>query len=206
LSGPPGFPPDPAASPAPASPAFAALTNGPKPPPGVLNAANGLTVLRLALVPFFVAFLAEGGTGWRIAAFALFGIASVTDLLDGKLARQRGLITDFGKIADPVADKALTGSALITLSALGELSWWVTAVILVREIGITALRIVVIRRNVIAASRGGKLKTLLQVIAISLYVLPGPFGLARPVAMGVAVVVTLITGADYVARAWPKKT
>ena len=106
----------------------------------------------------------------------MFGVASVTDLLDGRLARSRGLITDFGKIADPIADKALTGSALVTLSVLGELPWWVTAVILVREIAVTALRFWVIRRGVIAASRGGKLKTLLQVIAIALYVLPGPLG------------------------------
>jgi CDP-diacylglycerol---glycerol-3-phosphate 3-phosphatidyltransferase len=169
--------------------------------PGIVNAANALTVLRLVMVPFFVVFLADGGTQWRIAAFALFAAASVTDLLDGKLARQRGLVTDFGKIADPVADKALTGAAFITLSALGELSWWVTAVILARELGITAMRMVVIRRNVIAASRGGKVKTLLQMIAISLYVLPGPFGLARPVIMGLATAVTLVTGVDYVLRA-----
>jgi CDP-diacylglycerol--glycerol-3-phosphate 3-phosphatidyltransferase len=175
-------------------------------PPSLVNVANGLTVLRLLLVPFFVAFLTAGGTGWRVAAFALFIIASVTDLLDGRLARQRGLITDFGKIADPVADKALTGSALITLSALGELSWWVTGVILARELGITALRLIVIRRSVIAASRGGKLKTLLQVVAISLYILPGPFGLARPLVMAAAVVVTLVSGADYLVRARPGKT
>jgi CDP-diacylglycerol--glycerol-3-phosphate 3-phosphatidyltransferase len=169
--------------------------------PGNVNAANALTVLRLVMVPFFVVFLADGGTRMRITAFALFAVASVTDLVDGKLARQRGLVTDFGKIADPVADKALTGAAFITLSALGELSWWVTAVILVRELGITAMRMIVIRRNVIAASRGGKIKTLLQMIAISLYVLPGPFGLARPVMMGLATAVTLVTGADYVLRA-----
>ena len=148
-------------------------------------------------MPFFVLLLVDGGTGSRIAAFLLFGIASLTDLLDGRLARRRGLITDFGKIADPVADKALTGAAFVTLSALGALSWWVTGVVLVRELGVTALRMAVIRRNVIAASRGGKLKTLLQVIAISLYVLPGPFGAARPAAMAVALVVTLVTGGAY---------
>ena len=171
------------------------------PLPGVVNVANALTVLRLVMVPFFVAFLVTGGTGWRVAAFTLFVVASVTDLLDGRLARRRGLITDFGKIADPVADKALTGSAFITLSVLGELSWWVTAVILVRELGITAMRMLVIRRNVIAASRGGKLKTLLQVIAIGLYILPGSFGPVRPVTMAAAVVVTLVTGAEYLIRA-----
>jgi CDP-diacylglycerol--glycerol-3-phosphate 3-phosphatidyltransferase len=110
-------------------------------------------------------------------------------------------VTDFGKIADPIADKALTGAALITLSVLHELAWWVTALILVREVGITLLRFAVIRRGVIAASRGGKLKTLLQMVAISLYLLPGPFGVARPIVMGIAVAVTLVTGADYVLRA-----
>ena len=167
--------------------------------------ANELTVLRLVMVPFFVVFLAMGGTAGRVIAFVLFIGASATDLLDGRLARQRGLITDFGKIADPVADKALTGSALITLSALGELSWWVTGVILVRELGITVLRFVVIRHNVIAASRGGKLKTLVQVIAISLYILPVSFGVARPLVMAAAVVVTLVTGVNYVASAWRNK-
>jgi CDP-diacylglycerol---glycerol-3-phosphate 3-phosphatidyltransferase len=145
--------------------------------------------------------LAAGTNGWRFAAFVLFWVASATDFLDGRLARQRGLVTDFGKIADPIADKALTGAALITLSALHELSWWVTAVILVREVGITVLRFAVIRRGVIAASRGGKLKTLLQMIAISLYILPGPFGVARPIVMGLAVAITLVTGVDYVLQA-----
>ena len=174
---------------------------GPAVPPGLVNIANVLTVLRVVMVPAFVACLVAGGTAWRIAAFVLFWIASATDFLDGRLARQRGLVTDFGKIADPIADKALTGAALITLSAINELPWWVTAVILVREVGVTLLRFAVIKRGVIAASRGGKLKTLLQMLAISLYVLPGPFGVARPVVMGLAVVVTLVTGADYVLRA-----
>jgi CDP-diacylglycerol--glycerol-3-phosphate 3-phosphatidyltransferase len=181
---------------------------GPAPPapggvpqPGILNAANALTVLRLVLVPVFVLLLLADGTGGRIAAFAVFLIASVTDLLDGRIARQRGLITDFGKIADPIADKALTGAALVTLSALGELAWWVTAVILARELGVTALRFWVIRYGVIAASRGGKIKTLLQVLAIALYVLPGPPGIVRAVVMGLALVVTVVTGADYAVRA-----
>ena len=171
------------------------------PQPGVLNVANALTVLRLVLVPVFVLLLLAGGTGWRAGALAVFLIASVTDLLDGRIARQRGLITDFGKIADPIADKALTGAALVTLSALGELGWWVTAIILAREVGVTALRFWVIRHGVIAASRGGKIKTLLQVLAIALYILPGPPGALRDVVMGLAVVVTLVTGADYTVRA-----
>jgi CDP-diacylglycerol---glycerol-3-phosphate 3-phosphatidyltransferase len=166
-----------------------------------MNVANALTVLRLALVPVCVSFLVQGGSGYRTAAFAAFAVASVTDVLDGELARRRNLITDFGKIADPIADKALTGSALVTLSALGELAWWVTVVILVRELAVTALRFWVIRRGVIAASRGGKLKTLLQVIAISLYILPGDIWLERRLVMGAAVLVTVLTGIDYTVRA-----
>jgi CDP-diacylglycerol--glycerol-3-phosphate 3-phosphatidyltransferase len=169
-----------------------------------MNVANALTVLRICLVPVFVACLVEGGTGWRIAALAAFLCASLTDLLDGQLARKRGLVTDFGKIADPIADKALTGAALITLSAIGELQVWVTIAILVREVGITVLRFAVIKRGVIAASQGGKMKTLLQIVAICLYVLPASLGLpdaVKEVVMGVALVVTLVTGADYVMRA-----
>jgi CDP-diacylglycerol---glycerol-3-phosphate 3-phosphatidyltransferase len=166
-----------------------------------MNVANALTVLRLLLVPVCVTFLVQGGSGYRTAAFAAFAVASVTDLLDGELARRRNLITDFGKIADPIADKALTGSALVTLSALGQLAWWVTVVILARELAVTLLRFWVIRRGVIAASRGGKIKTLLQVIAISLYILPGSFWLERRLIMGAAVVVTVVTGVDYTVRA-----
>jgi CDP-diacylglycerol--glycerol-3-phosphate 3-phosphatidyltransferase len=171
---------------------------------GLWNVANVLTVVRVLLVPVFVVCLLAGGTTWRLVALAIFCIASFTDLLDGRLARSRGLVTDFGKIADPVADKALTGAALICLSALGELPWWVTGVIMFRELGVTALRFWVIRRGVIAASRGGKLKTLLQIIAICLYVLPGalsPPGIVRGLFMGAAVVVTVVTGADYVLQA-----
>jgi len=179
----------------------APVPSGSAVPPGLVNVANVLTMVRVVMVPAFVACLVTGGTAWRITALVLFWIASATDFLDGRLARQRGLVTDFGKVADPIADKALTGAALVSLSAMHELSWWVTAVILVREVGVTLLRFAVIKRGVIAASRGGKLKTLLQMVAISFYVLPGPFGVARPVVMGVAVAVTLVTGADYLLRA-----
>jgi CDP-diacylglycerol---glycerol-3-phosphate 3-phosphatidyltransferase len=174
----------------------------PSPPgPGLVNVANALTVLRFVLVPVFVWFLLAGGTGNRTIAFVAFAVASVTDLLDGELARRRSLITDFGKIADPIADKALTGAALITLSYLGELAWWITIVIVFREVAVTGLRFWVIRRGVIAASRGGKAKTMLQVIAISLYVLPWHLGLTRIVVMSAALVVTVLTGIDYTARA-----
>jgi CDP-diacylglycerol--glycerol-3-phosphate 3-phosphatidyltransferase len=171
---------------------------------GLWNVANVLTMVRIVLVPVFVVFLFAGGTAWRLAALGTFVVASLTDVLDGRLARSRGLVTDFGKIADPVADKALTGAALISLSALGELPWWVTGVIMFRELGVTALRFWVIRWGVIAASRGGKLKTLLQVIAICLYLLPSalsPPAVVRELFMAAAVVVTVVTGVDYVLQA-----
>lgn len=173
-------------------------------PAGIVNVANVLTVVRIFLVPVFVLCLVNGGTVWRYVSLVAFLGASVTDYLDGQLARKRGLVTDFGKIADPIADKALTGAALITLTVLGELPGWVTGLILVREIGITAMRFAVIRRGVIAASKGGKLKTLLQIVAISLYLLPPSAGLpalAKEIVMGAALAVTLVTGVDYVVRA-----
>jgi CDP-diacylglycerol--glycerol-3-phosphate 3-phosphatidyltransferase len=172
----------------------------------VWNIANYLTVLRIALVPVFaVTLFQHDGTssGWRIAAWGIFAVAAFTDLVDGDLARRRGLITDFGKIADPLADKALTGTALVGLSLLGELTWVITVVILVREVGVTLLRFWVIRHGVIPASRGGKLKTLLQGVAIGLYILPlsGVLSWFAAVVMGAAVVVTVVTGVDYVLRA-----
>ena len=171
-----------------------------------LNIANQLTILRLLLVPVFaVALLWDdgGNRSWRVAAWAIFAVASWTDRIDGQLARSRGLVTSFGKLADPIADKALTGTALIGLSILDLLPWWVTVIVVVRETLVTLLRFWVIRHGVIPASRGGKLKTLLQGIAIGLYVLPlsGWLGTARAVVMVVAVAVTVITGIDYVARA-----
>ncbi len=172
----------------------------------VVNVANALTVLRLALVPVFVLFTAASALvhpGWRIAAMVTFFAASVTDFVDGWIARTYGLITSFGKVADPIADKVLTGSALILLSYYDRLPWWVTIVVLLREVGVTVLRFWVIRRGVIAASRGGKVKTALQILAISWYLLPLPPGwqAVGPWLMGAAVVVTLVTGLDYALRA-----
>jgi CDP-diacylglycerol---glycerol-3-phosphate 3-phosphatidyltransferase len=171
-----------------------------------LNLANLLTMSRLAMVPLFIAALFAGDgsdTFWRSVATALFAIASFTDQVDGWVARKYGLITDFGKIADPIADKALIGAALIGLSALGELGWWVTIVIAVREIGVTVLRFWVIRHGVIPASRGGKAKTLTQIAAITAYLLPLPESaeIVRWVLMGLAIVLTVVTGLDYVFRA-----
>ncbi|WP_155360410.1 CDP-diacylglycerol--glycerol-3-phosphate 3-phosphatidyltransferase [Acrocarpospora macrocephala] len=165
------------------------------------NIANALTVARLAIVPVFIVFLFVDGQGWRIAALAVFLVASLTDQLDGWLARRYGLVTDFGKIADPIADKALIGSALVCLSLLGEIAWWVTAVIIARELGVTLLRFAVIRHGVIPASYGGKVKTVLQILAIALYIWPGVPDLARWSAMALALLVTVATGLDYVFRA-----
>ena len=172
----------------------------------VWNVANYLTVLRLLLVPVFGwVLLHDGGhsSTWRVAATVVFAVAAYTDRIDGQLARSRGLVTPFGKLADPIADKALTGTALVGLSVLGELSWAVTVVVLVREVGVTLLRFWVIRHGVMPASRGGKVKTFLQGLAIGLYVLPltGALATGRAVVMAVAVAVTLVTGVDYVAKA-----
>lgn len=170
------------------------------------NIANILTMVRLLLVPGFVALmLADGGydPAWRAFAWAAFAVAMITDLFDGHLARTYNLVTDFGKIADPIADKAIMGAALICLSALGDLPWWVTGVILGRELGITLLRFVVIRYGVIPASRGGKLKTLTQGIAVGMYILAltGWLATARFWVMAVAVALTVATGLDYVRQA-----
>ncbi|MDX8033699.1 CDP-diacylglycerol--glycerol-3-phosphate 3-phosphatidyltransferase [Lentzea sp. BCCO 10_0856] len=176
----------------------------------LLNVANILTMARLALVPVFLFSLFEAGgfdTTWRLIAFGIFAVASFTDHIDGTLARKHGLITDFGKIADPIADKALTGSALVGLSILDVLPWWITIVIAVREVGVTLLRFWVIRYGVIPASRGGKAKTLAQVIAIGLFVLPqnDVLQLIAWVIMAVALVLTIVTGIDYVVRAFKLK-
>lgn len=174
----------------------------------VLNVANVLTVVRIVLVPFFVWFLlADAGQGGllRWLAVATFAIAIYTDKLDGDIARSRGLITNFGKIADPIADKLLIGSALVLLSVLGELWWWVTIVILARELGITLLRFAVIRYGVMPASRGGKLKTVVQTLAIFLYLLVPALGSwafwPAVIVMMAALVITVVTGADYIVQA-----
>ncbi|MGY1456838.1 CDP-diacylglycerol--glycerol-3-phosphate 3-phosphatidyltransferase [Streptomyces sp. SS8] len=170
------------------------------------NIANILTMVRLLLVPAFVfLMLADGGhdPAWRSFAWAAFSIAMITDLFDGELARRYDLVTDFGKIADPIADKAIMGAALICLSALSDLPWWVTGVILFREIGITLMRFWVIRHGVIPASRGGKMKTLTQGVAVGMYilVLTGPLATLRWWVMAAAVVLTVGTGLDYVRQA-----
>jgi CDP-diacylglycerol---glycerol-3-phosphate 3-phosphatidyltransferase len=172
----------------------------------VTNLANVLTLLRLVLVPVFLLALFAGNgheTPSRIIAFVVFAVAVITDRFDGALARNYGMVTEFGTMADPIADKTLIGAALIGLSMLGDLHWWVTGVILAREVGITVLRFLMLRHGVIPASRGGKLKTLVQAVAIGLFVLPvsGVWLKVAWVMMAAAIALTLITGLDYVVSA-----
>jgi CDP-diacylglycerol--glycerol-3-phosphate 3-phosphatidyltransferase len=184
---------------------------GPNPRPTDWNLPNALTVLRFLLVPVYaLALFQDGGhePWWRFWAWVVFAVAAVTDGVDGKLARRRGEITNFGKVADPIADKALTGTAFIGLSLLGVVWWWVTVVILVREIGITVLRFVVIRHGVMPAGRGGKLKTMLQTLSLGaltfpLWVLPlgEVWTTVAYVVLGAATVMTVLSGIDYVFKA-----
>ncbi|MEU7135806.1 CDP-diacylglycerol--glycerol-3-phosphate 3-phosphatidyltransferase [Streptomyces sp. NPDC046261] len=189
----------------------ASAAGGPAPATGVgparlWNIANILTMVRLLLVPGFVLLMLHNGgydPAWRSFAWAAFAVAMITDLFDGHLARAYNLVTDFGKIADPIADKAIMGAALICLSALDDLPWWVTGVILFREIGITLMRFWVIRHGVIPASRGGKMKTLAQGVGVGMYILAltGPLATLRFWVMAVAVALTVLTGLDYVKQA-----
>ncbi len=177
--------------------------------PSPWNRANAVTVARIALVPVFAwALLVEGGqsVGWRLVATAIFAVAAATDRVDGWLARRFGLVTDVGKLIDPIADKLLIGTALILLAwPLGELPWWVPALILLRELGITVMRLWIVRYVVLPASRGGKLKTVLQSIAIGLFLLPvahlpGWITVVAWAVLWVAIIVTLVTGVDYLHR------
>lgn len=179
--------------------------------PSNWNLPNAITIIRILLAPiFFWMLLADDGRdgALRWAAAILFIIAIATDGIDGHIARSRGLVTELGKLLDPIADKVLTGGALVGLSILAELPWWVTIVILVRELGITAYRFAVISSGVIAASRGGKLKTIFQSIAISLALLPFESLLGHwafwPnfITMAIAFVLTVLSGLDYVVNAW----
>ncbi|HNP16601.1 MAG: CDP-diacylglycerol--glycerol-3-phosphate 3-phosphatidyltransferase [Cryobacterium sp.] len=174
------------------------------------NVANIITVVRIFLAPVFIWLLLADNHELgvlRYLAAGLFILAIVTDSVDGLLARRQNLVTDFGKLLDPIADKVLIGGALVALSILGEVWWWVTIVILVREFGITVFRLAVVRDRVIPASRGGKLKTIVQAIAISFYLVPVWLLLGdwmhwfNAALMGIALALTLSTGIEYVVNA-----
>jgi len=176
------------------------------------NLPNALTTLRIVMVPFYGwALLADGGDSvlWRCVAYVIFALAMITDKIDGDIARARNLVTDFGKIADPIADKAMTGMALVGLSIVGDVWWWVTVVVLLREWSVTLLRLSVLKHVVIAAARSGKLKTALQVLALGGLTLPlrqvgGPLDTignvlfyAFQVVLAAAVVMTLWSGYEF---------
>jgi CDP-diacylglycerol--glycerol-3-phosphate 3-phosphatidyltransferase len=171
-----------------------------------LNVPNLLTTVRIIVVPILAWLLfkesAETDTN-RIIAGTIFMVAALTDIADGTIARRWNLITNFGKIFDPIADKALIGVALIGLSYLNLLDWWFTWVILARELFVTFLRFWVINKGVIPASRGGKLKTITQIVAISFYLLPLPesFSIIGQIIMYAAVILTLATAVDYIMKA-----
>lgn len=170
------------------------------------NLPNALTAFRIILVPVFAWMLPAHPQQpwWRFMTAVTFTVAILTDTLDGYLARKHNIITRFGKLADPIADKALTGMAFIGLSIIGELPWWVTVTILIREWGITVMRFVVLRYGVMAAGRGGKIKTVTQAIAVIMYLLPlpGPAHTVAMIVMAIAWVITIATGLDYVREAW----
>lgn len=178
------------------------------------NVPNALTALRIAMVPVFGwALLHDGGEsqGWRWLAYGLFVVAMITDKIDGDIARKHNLITNFGKIADPIADKAITGMAFIGLSVIGALWWWVTILVLLREWSVTFARLSIARQVVMAARQSGKLKTMAQALALGGFVAPfkdltGAWDVpgeavwwASAVLMGVAVVLTATSGAEFVA-------
>jgi len=194
----------------------AGASQQPSAEPSPWNVPNALTVLRILMVPLFlVLLLADGGNDVTLRWWALivFLLAMFTDFVDGYLARRNNLITNFGKIADPIADKSLMAAALIGLAIIVELPWWVPVIILVREFGITVLRFFMIRIAVMPASRGGKIKTVLQTAAIGLFLLVFPLSGVVPsvvyvillvfawIIMTAAIVVTIVTGVDYCVQA-----
>jgi CDP-diacylglycerol--glycerol-3-phosphate 3-phosphatidyltransferase len=208
----------------PQRPSSEASTQGTSQQPSNLNLPNILTTVRIVLVPFFgAALLVDGGESitWRLVAWVIFAVAMITDKIDGDIARSRGLVTDFGKIADPIADKAMTGMAFVGLSVIFESPWWwaMTIVVLVREWSVTILRLSILKKVVIAADRLGKLKTTFQVLALGGLVLPLrdpdlPSWLETPgdvvygvaiVCLVVAVALTLVSGAQFFQGVWRQR-
>ncbi len=179
-------------------------------PPSVWNLPNALTMLRLVLVPVFAVLLAQDTVSSRVWACAVFVLAALTDRWDGQIARKRGLITKFGTMADTIADKVLVAAALLLLSWLSEVPWWVTIVLIVREVAITVLKVGLVRRHVMAPSRGGKLKAVLQMVALSVLVVDWPgligaqlggwmYGLGMAI-LYAATLVAVLTAVDYVVK------
>ena len=187
---------------------------------GNWNLPNVLTGIRILIVPFYgIALLQDGGDSvlWRTVAAVLFFVAMITDKVDGDIARARGLVTDFGKIADPIADKAMTGMAFIGLSIVGDIWWWVTILVLLREWSVTLLRLSILRRVVVAAAQSGKVKTVLQAVALTALSLPlrqvhAPLDgigvvlfYAYEVLLGVAVAMTMWSGYEFFRDVWRQR-
>ena len=167
-----------------------------------LNLPNALTIFRILALPFCAYALFKNGgddDSWRIIAFTLFFIVGLSDILDGRIARSRNQITEFGKLLDPIADKAMLATASIGASLLGMLSWWVTAIFLIREVAVTILRFAVIKNGVIPASKGAKLKTFFQNFGVGFYILPLPsyLDIPRDIFMAIAIYLTITTGVTY---------
>ena len=174
-----------------------------------INLPNALTIFRILALPFCAYALFKNGgddDSWRIIAFTLFFIVGLSDILDGKIARSRNQITEFGKLLDPIADKAMLATASIGASILGMLSWWVTAIFLIREVAVTILRFAVIKKGVIPASKGAKVKTFFQSFGVGFYILPLPsyLNLPRNIFMAVAIYLTISTGVTYFRKALKK--
>lgn len=174
-----------------------------------INLPNALTIFRILALPFCAYALFKNGgddDSWRIIAFTLFFIVGLSDILDGRIARSRNQITEFGKLLDPIADKAMLATASIGASILGLLSWWVTAIFLIREVAVTILRFAVIKKGVIPASKGAKVKTFFQSFGVGFYILPLPsyLNLPRDIFMAVAIYLTISTGVTYFRKALKK--
>ena len=174
-----------------------------------INLPNALTIFRILALPFCAYALFKNGgddDSWRIIAFTLFFIVGLSDILDGRIARSRNQITEFGKLLDPIADKAMLATASIGASILGMLSWWVTAIFLIREVAVTTLRFAVIKKGVIPASKGAKVKTFFQSFGVGFYILPLPsyLNLPRDIFMAVAIYLTISTGVTYFRKALKK--
>ena len=176
--------------------------------PGFLT-PNVITSLRIAFLPVGAyALFKNGGDDptWQIISWWIFFVLGLSDILDGNLARSRNTITEFGKFLDPIADKAMIGTAMVSLSILGRMPWWITIVIMSREIGITLFRLAVIKRGVIPANRGGKIKSTFQSFGVGFFMLPLPESLYwfRDGFIAVAIVLTIVTGVNYVRLAMKK--
>jgi CDP-diacylglycerol--glycerol-3-phosphate 3-phosphatidyltransferase len=174
-----------------------------------INLPNALTIFRILALPFCAYALFKNGgddDSWRIIAFTLFFIVGLSDILDGRIARSRNQITEFGKLLDPIADKAMLATASIGASILGMLSWWVTAIFLIREVAVTILRFAVIKNGVIPASKGAKLKTFFQSFGVGFYILPLPsyLNIPRDLFMAVAIYLTISTGVTYFRKVFRK--